>query len=351
MTSIPLQPSLDEFRKLAVQGNLIPVHTEIIADAETPVSAFQKVDDGGYSFLLESVEKSDQAGRYSFVGSNPRVVFESQGRRISITEDGQKTEFETDTDPLAELQKLMSRYKLVTPPEADDSTRSRFTGGAVGYLSYDMVRFFEPSIGPAPKDELQLPESFFLIAETILIFDHRTRRLRILANAFVRDGQVDEAYAAAARQIEGIAKRLSQPTSLPAVFTHSTADSITPRSNTTPDEYKQMVRDAHEYIHAGDIFQIVPSQRFETEYAGDPLELYRSLRFVNPSPYMFCLKFAGRFALVGSSPEVHVRAMDGNVEIRPIAGTKRRGATDDEDDSNAQALLADPKERAEHLML
>jgi anthranilate synthase component 1 len=351
MTSIPLQPGLDEFRKLAKQGNLIPVHTEIIADAETPVSAFQKVDDGGYSFLLESVEKSDQAGRYSFVGSNPRVVFESQGRRISITEDGQKTEFETDTDPLAELQKLMSRYKLVTPPEVDDSTRSRFTGGAVGYLSYDMVRFFEPTIGPAPKDELQLPESFFLIAETILIFDHRTRRLRILANAFVRDGQVDEAYAAAARQIEGIAKRLSQPTSLPAVFTHSTADPITPRSNTTPDEYKQMVRDAHEYIHAGDIFQIVPSQRFETEYTGDPLALYRSLRFVNPSPYMFCLKFAGRFSLVGSSPEVHVRAMDGNVEIRPIAGTKRRGATDDEDDSNAQALLADPKERAEHLML
>ncbi|MHA3774339.1 anthranilate synthase component I [Verrucomicrobiota bacterium sgz303538] len=351
MTSIPLQPSLEAFRTLAKQGNLIPVYAEIIADAETPVSAFQKLDEGGYSFLLESVEKSEQTGRYSFVGTNPRLIFESHGRKIRITEDGATREFETDSDPLRELERVMSRYKIVSPTSGDDTVPLRFGGGAVGYLSYDMVRFFEPSIGPAPKDELGLPESCFLITETVLIFDHRTRRLRILSNAFVQDGKVDEAYAAAAKQINEIAVRLARPTSLPPLFTHGSTEPVTPQSNTTPDEYMQMVRDAHEYIHAGDIFQIVPSQRFETEYNGDPLALYRSLRFVNPSPYMFCLKFAGRFALVGSSPEVHVRAMNGQVEIRPIAGTKRRGATAEEDASNAQALLADPKERAEHLML
>ncbi len=350
MNSIPLQPSLEAFRTLAKQGNLIPVYTEIIADAETPVSAFQKIDEGGYSFLLESVEKSDQAGRFSFVGSNPRILFESHGRKIRITENSETREYETATDPLRELQDLMSRYQPVLSHLAD-SMPSRFGGGAVGYLSYDMVRFFEPSIGPAPKDELGLPESCFMIAETVLIFDHRTRRLRILSNAYVNDGKVDEAYAAAAKQINEIAVRLSRPTSLPAVFTQTAPPQLVPQSNTKPEEYMQFVRDAHEYIHAGDIFQIVPSQRFETEYTGDPLALYRSLRFVNPSPYMFCLKFAGRFALVGSSPEVHVRAMNGQIEIRPIAGTKRRGATDEEDDSNAQALLADPKERAEHLML
>jgi anthranilate synthase component 1 len=351
MISIPLQPSLEEFRELASRGNLIPVYTEIIADAETPVSAFQKIDDGGYSFLLESAEKSDQAGRYSFVGSNPQVIFESRGRTIRITEGGECREFETSTDPLAELQELMSRYRLAEPVAGGDPGKSRFGGGAVGYLSYDMVRFFEPTIGPAPKDELQLPESCFMITETLLVFDHRTRRLRVMANAFVKKGQADEAYARASQQIREIADRLAKPTSLPLAFTQSRSAALTPRCNTTPDEYMQMVRDAHEYIHSGDIFQIVPSQRFETDYDGDPLALYRSLRLVNPSPYMFCLKFGGRFSLVGSSPEVHVRAMDGQIEIRPIAGTKRRGTNDEEDDANAQALLADPKERAEHLML
>jgi anthranilate synthase component 1 len=354
MPSISLKPSLAEFRELAKQGNLIPVCTELIADAETPVSAFQKMDDGGSCFLLESVEKSDQAGRYSFVGSHPRLTFESRGRQIRITENGQVREYTTEGDPLQELEALMGRYRFVHSPAAGES---RFLGGAVGYLSYDMVRFFEPTIAPPPKDELGLPEMLFLIADSVLIFDHRTRRLRIVSNAFVETDEVEAAYAKAEQSIRRIADRLAAPSQLPRLFVDCDAPVLPPASNTAPEDYMAMVRNGLEYIRAGDVFQFVPSQRFETDYAGDALTLYRSLRFVNPSPYMFCLKFGGgaeaspQFALVGSSPEVHVRAMNGQVEIRPIAGTKRRGKTEEEDEANAQALLADPKERAEHLML
>jgi anthranilate synthase component 1 len=340
----PLKPSLAEFRELAQRGNLIPVFTELIADAESPVSAFQKIDDGGYSFLFESVEKSDQAGRYSFVGGQPRITFESRGRQICVTEDGKVREFETKRDPLHELEAFMKRYTFVPSPALAES---RFAGGAVGYLGYDMVRFFD------------LPESFFFLAETLLIFDHRTRRLRVVANAFVEGSDVDAAYAKAAEKISALVAKLDQPTQFPPIFVDGEAEPITPRANTTREEYMQMVRDGMEYIRAGDIFQFVPSQRFETDYTGDALTLYRALRFVNPSPYMFCLKFAGAhstgsgqaFSLVGSSPEVHVRAIDGRIDIRPIAGTRRRGANGTEDDHNAADLLADPKERAEHLML
>ena len=347
MTSHPLTPTLAEFRELSAHGNLIPVFTELIADAESPVSAFQKIDDGGYAFLFESVEKSDQAGRYSFIGSRPRVLFESRGRTIRIVEDGAEQTFETARDPLHELETLMARYRYVPSPALADA---RFAGGAVGYLAYDMVRFFEPTVPASPPDDLALPESLFTITETLLIFDHRTRRLRIVANALII-GDVDAAYARAAEQIAQIVEKLEQPTTLPLLPITPAPEVPAPVGNTARDEYLRMVSDGQEFIRAGDIFQFVPSQRFETNYTGDPLTLYRALRFVNPSPYMFCMKFGGRFALVGSSPEVHVRAIDGKIEIRPIAGTRRRGANAAEDDANAQDLLADPKERAEHLML
>ncbi len=346
----PVEPSLEQFRAFALRGNLIPVWTELISDSETPVSAFQKIDDGRSSFLLESAEQNDQAGRYSFVGSEPHSIFESRGRTIRITEKGFTREFETFKDPLEELELLMSQYRLVETV-AVGASRPPFAGGAVGYLSYDMVRFFEPAIPPAPKDELGIPESLFFITEIVLIFDHRTRGLRIVCNARVEEAGADAAYERAVARIHEYASRLNTRGSLPPIYTRRKPAPIAPRCNTTPEQYKQMVRDSHEYIHAGDIFQIVPSQRFETDYRGAPLTLYRTLRFVNPSPYMFCLKFGDSFALVGSSPEVHVRAVNGLVEIRPIAGTKRRGADDEEDDRNAQMLLADPKERAEHLML
>ena len=345
--NISFTPPIAAFRELAARGNLIPIHTELISDAESPVSAFQKIDDGGYSFLFESVEKSDQAGRYSFVGAQPRLIFESRGKTIRITENGAMREFETVRDPLHELETLMQRYKLVSSPVVAES---RFVGGAVGYLGYDMVRFFEPSVTPPPPDDLGLPESLFFITEAQLIFDHRTRRLRIVANAFVED-DVDAAYARAVAQIEAIVAKLAAPAKLAPLPITPPPEVPAPACNTTREEYMKMVSDGQEFIRAGDIFQFVPSQRFSTEFTGDELLLYRTLRFVNPSPYMFLLKLAGRFALVGSSPEVHVRAMGGKIEIRPIAGTRRRGATPEEDDANAADLLADPKERAEHLML
>ena len=341
-----IKPTREEFRELAKKGNLIPVYTELIADCETPVSAFYKIDEGGYSFLLESAEKNDQVGRYSFVGSNPRVIFESHGKNIRVTDARGISEYEAKGDPLAELQQVMAQYRWVSIPGLPP-----FVGGAVGYLGYDVVRFFEPTIPPPPKDELELPEMLFMVTETLLIFDHRLRRLRILSNAHVEDAAVDQAYDQAVSQIGQIVDKLSKPAPLPQIDVYSQPAKLMPESNTTREEYLQTVRDTQEFIHAGDIFQIVPSQRFETEYTGDALHLYRSLRFVNPSPYMFCLKFGGKFALVGSSPEVHVRAMNGKIEIRPIAGTRRRGANEEEDDANAQELLADPKERAEHLML
>ncbi|MEI6713990.1 MAG: anthranilate synthase component I [Verrucomicrobiota bacterium] len=353
MASLALSPSIEEFRALSQQGNLIPVWADVLADAETPVSAFQKLDNGGTCFLLESAEKSDKAGRYSFVGTRPRILLESRGNTIRITEDAQTREFETTTDPLAELQSLMARYRWVKPPKLEDAAGPTFTGGAVGFLTYNAVRFFEPSIGAPQPDPLDIPESLFFLSDSVLIFDHLTKRLRVLINAHVPSPeQADAVYADAEKQVREIFALLAKPASLPQLPVPTAP--IPPaeaQCNTTRDEYMQMVRDSHEYIHSGDIFQIVPSQRFETEYTGDPLTLYRTLRDVNPSPYMFCLKFGGNFALVGSSPEVHVRATNGRVEIRPIAGTKRRGNTTEEDQANAAELLGDPKERAEHLML
>ena len=347
MSTHLITPSREQFRELADRGNLIPVSTELIADAETPISAFQKLDQGGYAFLLESAENSEEGGRYSFVGSDPRILFRAEGRKISVTENGDTREFQAEGEPLRELQKLMSRFKPVAMPNLP-----RFSGGAVGYMAYDMVRFFEPTIGepPSESDPIDVPDMIFMISDTLLIFDHRLRRLRVLANALV-EGDVDTAYDIACEKIEALMDRVARCTRLPPINVRHDAPLPAPRSNTTPEEFHAMVRAAHEYIHAGDIFQVVLSQRFEAPFDGNALDLYRTLRHINPSPYLFYLKFGHEFSLVGSSPEVHVRAIDGEVTIRPIAGTRRRGATREEDEANARELLADPKERAEHLML
>ena len=350
MRALPLTPTLAEFRLLAAHGNLVPVYAEMIADAETPVSVFQKLDNGRHTFLLESVEQTDQTGRFSFVGTDPRWILESRGRTMRLTEEGKTREWETEHDVLHELEHLMARYRAASP-ESSRAEPSRFTGGAVGYLSFDSIRFLEPTVGLPEGEGLGLPDACFLLAETVVIFDHRTRRLRLLTNALIENDKVDAAYTRATAQLAALAANLEKPGNLPPLFTDNSAAPIVPACNTTRAEYEGMVSAAQEYIRAGDIFQIVPSQRFETAYSGDPLTLYRTLRYVNPSPYMFCLQFAGQFALVGSSPEVHVRATAGKVELRPIAGTRRRGADESEDAKNAEELLADPKERAEHLML
>ncbi|HEX8372581.1 MAG TPA: anthranilate synthase component I [Chthoniobacterales bacterium] len=347
MSALPLLPSYEDFLAKTQQGNLIPVYTELVTDFETPVSAFQKIDTGENTFLLESAETNDHVGRYSFLGSNPAVVFESRDLEVRIVENGAERVITTNSDPLAELEKLMARYRPVREPALP-----AFTGGAVGFLTFDAVRFFEPSVGPAPKDDLGLPETKFLITDTLLAFDHRRRKLQIIANAYLPEGTDPRtAYDAAGARIAAIIEKLRQPVAFEPLNTLQPTDPVTPTCNTTREEYLATVSQVQEYIHAGDIFQIVPSQRFEIPFAGEPLDFYRSLRSVNPSPYLFCFRFSPTFALVGSSPEVHVRLTGDTVEIRPIAGTRRRGENATEDDANAAELLADRKERAEHLML
>jgi anthranilate synthase component I len=341
-----ITPSMDEFCELARRGNVVPIFAEFIADHETPVSAFKKLDGGGgYSFLFESTEKNDESGRFSFVGADPRIVIKIYEHELQITELGDERRVERKGDPLDELRNLMARYQFVSRPELP-----RFSGGAVGFLGYEAIHFFEPKVPAAERDELQLPEMIFMITASLLIFDHRLGTLKIVANAFLDDGPLENVYARASDSIHAIIRQLAKPADLPLV---PPADSEAPaaHSNFQPDEFKRAVERAKEYIRAGDIFQVVLSQRFESDFSGDPLDFYRCLRFINPSPYMFCLKFGADFALVGSSPEMHVRLIGDAVEIRPLAGTRRRGATSAQDETNAADLLADPKERAEHIML
>jgi len=340
-----ITPSMDEFCQLGRHGNVVPVFAEFIADNETPVSAFKKLDGGGYGFLFESTEKNDESGRFSFVGIDPRIVIKTHGHQLQIFELGVERRAEITSDPLDELRKLMARYQFVSNPKLP-----RFSGGAVGFLGYEAIHFFEPKVPTAERDELQLPEMIFMITSSLLIFDHRLRTLKIVANAFLDDGPLEKLYARAAESIHAIMRRLAKPADLPPI---PPADcEIQPaHSNFHPEEFKRAVEQAKEYIRGGDIFQVVLSQRFESSFSGDPLDFYRCLRFINPSPYMFCLKFGADFALVGSSPEMHVRLIGDAVEIRPLAGTRPRGDTSAQDEKNAAELLADPKERAEHIML
>jgi anthranilate synthase component 1 len=239
----------------------------------------------------------------------------------------------------------MARYQFVSRAELP-----RFTGGAVGFFGYEAIHFFESRVPVASRDELQLPEMLFMITGSLLIFDHRVRTLKIVANAFLEDGSLEKVYARAAESIHAIMHKLAKSADLPLVPT-AHCETQSAHSNFRPEEFKRAVDRAKDYIRAGDIFQVVLSQRFECEFSSDPLDFYRCLRFINPSPYMFCLKFGDDFALVGSSPEMHVRLIGGEVEIRPIAGTRPRGVTSDQDERNATELLDDPKERAEHIML
>lgn len=334
-------PSLEDFRTKASQGNLIPVYREIMADLETPVSAFLKLDRGDFSFLLESVEGGEKWGRYCFLGSEPSILFRSKGSRVEITRYGE-TEIQEGVDPLNTLRQLMRDYH---PVEVEGLPR--FFGGAVGYLTYDMVRFFE-RLPEQTVDDLNVPDSMFMITDSIVIFDHMLQKIKVVSNALV-DGPPEKAYEQAITKIEQLIARLRQAVPPRPPQPHASGP-LPLTSNFTQHAYERVVEQAKEYIRAGDIIQVVPSQRFEAPIDVEPFDIYRALRTVNPSPYMFYLKF-GDMKLVGSSPEVMVRLEGSLIELRPIAGTRRRGLDVAEDASIATELMEDPKERAEHIML
>ena len=346
MNQVPVKSSAEEFVELAQAGNVVPVYAQLAADFETPVSAFLKLRDGKNAFLFESAESTDASGRWSIVGSQPRWIFTSRGNEVTIERGGDVETRNREGDVLDEVQRLMAGYKPVTHGDAPP-----FFGGAVGYVGYDAAQQFEPTISKCPEDDLKLPESIFFLADTLVVFDHKLRRLLVVANAMLDEASSpDEAYALAVGRIGAVIGMLDRPLHVSPLNGLADVKAPAPRSNTTQTEYEEMVLKAKDYIAAGDAFQVVLSQRFEADFEGCNIDLYRALRHINPSPYMFVYE-TPEFSLVGSSPEVHVRSVDGRIDIRPIAGTRWRGKTPEEDDALADDLLADEKECAEHVML
>ncbi len=340
--------SFEEFRRHARPDTLVPVYREALADLLTPVSAFLKL--GGpsaESFLLESVEGGERLARYSFLGGDPFLTITIARGRLVVEDrrSGERTEAES-SNPVEELRELLSRYRAVRVPGLP-----RFTGGAVGCFAYDTVRWREEIPGRAEND-LDHADCVLHVYDTLLAFDHARRRVTVIANAHVAGtdaGELERAYADARARIDTQLERLRRPLEMsPTEANGSPPPQV--RSNLDQAAYESMVRKALEYIRAGDIFQVVLSQRFAVTTSAAPFDIYRSLRAINPSPYMFYLGQAGR-TIVGSSPEPLVQLQDGMLEYRPIAGTAPRGSTDEEDVERAAAMLADDKERAEHVML
>ena len=340
-----IHPNRDTFVSLAAQGNVIPVYTDLMADFETPVSAYAKLKDAGPSYLLESVEGGENLSRYSFIGCRPRKIFICGAKTTEIRIPGKPSQtIPTPRDPLTLIEEEMRGFKAVSVPGLP-----RFTGGAVGFIGYEYVTRIEPTVPAAAKDELGTPLLYFMLSDSLLIFDRAKQTLRLCVNAHVH-GTPGDAYDSAVAELRELYAILRQPRELaPAPLVDAPKITVPP-GNFTQAQFEQVVVDGKEFIRSGDIIQFVPSQRFTRPFQKSPLDLYRALRTVNPSPYMFILE-ADDFSIVGASPEVHVRLTDGLVEIRPIAGTRRRGATHAEDLALEKELLADEKERAEHLML
>ena len=326
------RPTLEQVEKMADRGNLVPIYREINADLETPVSAYLKVARPPYSFLLESVEGGEHLARYSFLGTEPlKVIRTGPGQEHGAV------------DPLKPIEREMSRFRVVPIPELP-----RFSGGVVGYLSYEAVNYFERL--PSPEaDSLMLPESVSMLTTTFLIFDHVRHKIRVVSHAHL-DGDVEGAYGEAVGRIDELVRRLETPLRLPAH--ESAAEGRTDRvtSNMTQEQYMGMVERVRRYIVDGDVIQVVPSQRLARPTAAHPFQIYRSLRAINPSPYMYYLDLDG-FYLVGASPEMLVQVIGREVTTHPIAGTRPRGATPEEDLALEQELRTDEKERAEHIML
>ena len=339
-----IQPDLSEFLEKAKQGNLIPIRKEIFADFETPVSAYCKIRKGPSSFLLESVEQAEIIGRYSFIGTDPRIVISSRGGEVTLTENGDVSirKLREGEDPLHILQEVMYRYRVVPDPDLPP-----FFGGLVGYVGYDTVAFFE-DLNLSNEDRVSAPDCLFVLADSVVAFDRVRQTLQIVVNAMI-EGDPQDAYSRAVEQIEDLESRLLAPVEVPT-FGAGRTKGLSIEDNRTREDYCQAVRRAKDYIIAGDAFQIVLSLNRRMEIEATPLDFYRALRRLNPSPYMFLLENE-ECSLVGSSPEILVRLTGGKVQYRPIAGTRPRGKTREEDAELEKELLADPKERAEHIML
>jgi anthranilate synthase component 1 len=395
-------PTLEEFLKLAAQGNLIPVTRRILADFETPLAAYRKISGQGESFLFESVEGGEHIGRYSFVGCNPRAVIKQTGNRVEVIENGKVVETfsvggtglrpvvsgvapeteskrmsgsqlstkelstspeeirrdaefgqagrlchqQTVRDGLEVVERVMKKYRAVAVPGLP-----RFTGGAIGFIGYEFIHDVEPVVPRPPQDDLKTPVMYFLIADQLLIFDRVRQTITILVNAILDDAEThSDAYENAVGEIERLVSLLEQPSEHQPVGVPDEIQPVAFESNQTKEKFFANVQASKKYITAGDIIQVVGSQRFSAPVKASPLDIYRAVRNINPSPYLFLLELDG-FSLVGASPEIHVRCEDGKVEIRPIAGTRGRGKTAEEDAALEKELLADPKERAEHVML
>ena len=321
-------PSLTEVKKRRSEGNIIPVYREIVADLETPVSAFLKIDHRHHSFLLESVEGGQHLARYSFIGTEPYKV-------LTVKEEDRK-------DPLPLIAREIERFKVV-PIDG----LPRFCGGAVGFLAYESVRHYEDLPSPEP-DPQGLPEALFMFTDTLLVFDHVTHKIKVVSHVRL-DGDIEKSYREAIARIDDLVRRLDKPLS----YTPQISGAPSPgghSSNFSKKEFEEGVRKLKQYINAGEVIQVVLSQRLAHPTSVAPFEIYRALRTINPSPYMYYLDFCD-FQIIGASPEILVRVEDGMVMTRPLAGTRPRGKTPQEDTRLEQELRQDEKERAEHIML
>jgi anthranilate synthase component 1 len=340
------RPSREVFDELATRGNLIPIVREVRADLDTALSLFQRLDDGQTSFLFESAEGAEKWARYSIIGRGARAIFRARGRDVEWVESGATQRCQVDGDPLSFLREKLAGINAVVPEIAG---LPPFIGGAVGYVSYDWVRFVE-RIPDANPDPIDLPDLWFTFPEVVVVHDNVRHTAFVVRHVEVgREDDRGEIYESALSEVEEVVKRLREPLPAPAERESIRAPMDVARSSTR-EEFHEIVKRAKDYIEAGDIFQVVLSQQFRVPLQVDPFTLYRQLRSINPSPYLFFMRCEGP-VMIGSSPEALVRLSDRKIDIRPIAGTRRRGATPEEDKELEVGLLADPKERAEHLML
>lgn len=365
---MPHYPNFETFSQLASTADYVPVYRRVLSDVLTPVSAFHKLDDGGSACLFESVVGGEKVGRYSFLAAEPFKLIEARGQTLTVengrvdnlhepftqtTLETTYESFDATCNPLLTLREYVKQIKVAKLPELPP-----FVGGAVGYAGYDTVRYVE-NLPNAPEDDRGLPDMSFAFYDHMIVFDNVQKTVVVIVLAKVAEergtggeGRLREAYEAACLRVDRFVEKLSTPTDvLPPTDINTTGDAkLDYESNFTKSQFEGAVRKCVEYIRAGDIFQVVISQRLSVPLAGDPFEVYRTLRVVNPSPFMFFLR-TPKCTLVGSSPEIMVRVVDGRVTVRPLAGTRRRGRTEEEDERLADELLADPKERAEHVML